>query len=274
MTKAISTSLLAAVLSCPAFAQTADPSESSAAIQQRHTAYLKLNRQIYARRGDPDSGQLNGSNEGVALATKQLEEMMAKEIDMALAAPNPSASNISSAIRNLQGDITLSAWDPETTNTPFANFFSLNGIQTAAIAYVLMQGGEGTPDTLPFLKFYDKISSSWQEKAAAPTALDFEGSGFSVARLNSGTSSESWFLAWGPILGSTQGVKRMRLYSFDGSSVHTIWRRDLRAGKISVTPDSITLDYVGEENLSVEKHEVFHVTPNGPQLFNESSKQW
>ena len=121
--------------------------------------------------------------------------MIAKEIDLSLSTPKPSAESISSAIAAVQGEITLSGWGPEETNTPFAKFFPLSGVQTLAVAYVIMQGGDAKPDTQPYLVFYDNVSGVWAKKAAAPTLADFEACTFSVAQLNSGVPGEAWFLA-------------------------------------------------------------------------------
>lgn len=42
-------------------------------------------------------------------------------------------------------------------------------MQTAAIAYVIMQGGSAAPDTQTHLLFSDTASGNWAEKAPALT---------------------------------------------------------------------------------------------------------
>ena len=240
----------------------ATPSDSSA--QKRHEAYREANRQVYARHEDPGSGNLNASEQNVRSIAKQLDSMIGKEIEMALSTPEPSPQRVISAIAALQGDISRSTWGPEETNTPFVKLFSLNGIQTAAVAYVIMQGGDATPDTQPYLVFYDNASGDWSKKAAAPTLDDFEGCTFSVAQLNSSASGEGWFLAWGIPFGSSHGSVRVRLYSFDGFTVHTPWKRDnLDGGKITVVSDTVIIDYLDSRDPSIQKHEVFHLSANG-----------
>ena len=232
--------------------------------QSRHAAYQQLNRQIYARHEDPGSGSLNFSEEKGRSATRQLQDMIAKEIDLSLSAPKHSAESMSSAIAAVQGEITLSGWGPEETNTPFAKFFPLSGVQTLAVAYVIMQGGDAKPDTQPYLAFYDNASGFWARKATASTLADFEACTFSVAQLNSGVPGEAWFLAWGIPFGSSHGSEHARLYAFNGFTVRTIWKRDkLDGGRIKVAPDSVTLDYLDFDDPSIERHEVLHVTPNG-----------
>jgi hypothetical protein len=140
----------------------------------------------------------------------------------------------------------------------------VNGIQTAAVAYVIMQGGDAIPDTQPYLVFYDNASGDWTKKATAPTLHDFEGCTFSVAQLNPGVPGEAWFLAWGQPFGSSHGTKHVRLYAFDGAAIRTIWQRNsLDGGKITTTPDTVTIDYLDPKDPSIEKHEVFHVSPDG-----------
>lgn len=275
MTKTIFFAFLLNALSLGGFAQANGPAQFNPSVQERHRAYVELNREIYARHGDEGSGQSDKAGEKFKSASQQLYKMVSKEIELALASSEPSPGSITTAISNLQGEMTLSAWGEDGTNTPFADFFSLNSTQTAAIAYVIMQGGDATPNTQPYLKFYDKASGVWQERATAPTLRDFEGSTFSIARLNSGTPSEAWFLAWGQPFGDSRGAKHIRLYAFDGAAVRTIWQRDsLNGGRITTTADTITIGYFDADDPSIEKREVFRVTPNGPELVTESSKQW
>ena len=160
--------------------------------------------------------------------------------------------------------MTLSGWGPEATNAPFANLFTLNGIQTLAVAYVIMRGGDAIPDTQPYLEFYDRSSGEWEQKVAAPTQADFRGCTFSVTQLNSGVPGEAWFLAWGQPFGSSHGAKHVRLYAFDGRGVRTIWQRDsLDGGKITTTPTTVTIDYLDQRDPSIERHEIFQVAPEG-----------
>jgi hypothetical protein len=79
-------------------------------------------------------------------------------------------------------------------------------------------------------------------------------------------SGEAWFLAWGMPFGSSHSSKLIRLYAFNGFTVRTTWKRDhLDGGKISVTPESVILDYLDYDDNSIERHEVLHVTANGLQ---------
>lgn len=277
MIKIATISFLVIVASRLGLAQADGPPRVEDTPQSRHAAYSQLNRQIYARHADTGSGQLNESHDSMQAASERLGKMMTNEIEIALGAAKTSASNITAAISKLQGDLTLSAYDPDpqVTNTPFAELFSLNGIQTAAVAYVIMQGADAIPDTQPYLNFYDKASGIWKERAEAPTLADFEGCTFSVAQLKSGVPGEVWFLTWGQPFGDSRGTKHVRLYAFDGGDVRTIWRRDsLGGGRIMTTADTVTLDYFDADDPSIEKHEVFHVTANGPELVTQSSKQW
>ena len=256
--------LILVVFCCRGSTQSSASSVADSDPESRHAAYQQLNRQIYARHEDPGSGNLNFLEEKGRSATRQLQDMIAKEIDLALVAPGPSAKTISSAIAGLQGEMTLTGWGPEDTNTPLAKFFSLSGVRTLAVAYVIMQGGDAIPDTQPYMVLYDNASGVWAKKASAPTLADFEACTFSVAQLNSGVPGEAWFLAWGMPFGSSHGSEHARLYAFNGFTVRTIWKRDkLDGGRIKVAPDSVTLDYLDFDDPSMEHHEILHVTPNG-----------
>jgi hypothetical protein len=258
------TALFWVTLSQSGLAQTAGLSRTGGTPQSRRSTYLQLNRKIYARHQDAGSGQLNDSNDSKQLTADQLNKLIGSEIKLALATPGASAASVTASIANLQGDLSLSAYDPRSTNTPFVKFVEVNGVEAAAVAYVIMQGGDAIPDTQPYLVLYDKSSGVWEQKIAAPTPEDFGGCSLSVAQLNPGIPGEAWFLVWGQPFGSSHGSKQVRLYAFDGTTVRTIWRRDsLDGGRITTTPDAVSIYYLDQQDPSIEKHELFRVGPEG-----------
>ncbi|HXE12271.1 MAG TPA: hypothetical protein VN633_09135 [Bryobacteraceae bacterium] len=230
--------------------------------EARHQRYTDLNRQIYRRHDDPDSGKLRQFADKANYASQQLQEMISQEIERALASRASNAS-IVSAISNLQGDLSMSKW-VDDMDIPFAKLFSLNDVPTLAVAYVILQGGDAVPDSQPHLEFWDKSSGIWRIKVSAPVKSDFEGFTFSVAELNSGAPGEAWFLAWGVPIGNSVGAEYLRLYSFDGLRVRCIWKRDhLAYGNVNVRPDTVTLQYQDEGAAGGTAKEVLHITPNG-----------
>jgi hypothetical protein len=262
MAKTIILALLLAISCRPGRAQR-DTSQSDSGPDQRHQTYVQLNRQIYARHSDPGSGELNASDDKVKSASQQLHDMLSQEIQTALSAPKASETTVVAAISALQGDLSMAGWVPEM-NIPFAKFFSLNGTPTVAVGYVILRGGDAIPDTQACLEFYDKSSGVWAEKATAPTSSDFERFTFSLAQLNSGLPGEAWFLAWGVPMGNSVGAEYLRLYAFDGLTVRTVWQRGpLPYGKVTVSKDTVTLEYEDEGTASGSTKQVLHVTPNG-----------
>lgn len=155
----------------------------------------------------------------------------------------------------------------QSADSPFADFFQLNGLPNLAVAYVILQGGEAIPDTQPYLEFFEKMNGSWGIKAEAPTQSDFRGHSFSVSKIDSGVPNEAWFLAWGTTIGNPGTPMNVRLYGFDGITVRTVWKRDdLTHGVATVGKDSVTLEYDREYQSSDPDnrvHEVLHVTPSG-----------
>ncbi len=265
MTKLIIHVLLLAVFSWSGLSQT-DDSQSAAGPEERHQEYVQLNRQIYARHGDPESGKLNGADDKVKSTSQQLRGMISREIETALSASKPSDAGITAAISKLQGDdLSMAGWAPDM-NIPFGKLFTLDGIQTLAVGYVILQGGDAIPDTQAYLEFYDKSSGVWKKKASAPTRSDFERLTFSLAQLKSGVPGEAWFLAWGTIIGSSHGSKNVYLYAFDGSTVRTIWqRKQLPGGTVTAAADSVTLEYEDNQAPDGRAQEVLHVTASGLQ---------
>lgn len=191
MSKNVLFTFILIFLSFHADSQTSIAGPGKSDVQKRHAAYLGTNGQIFASHEDPGSGKLNFSDAKASAATKQLHEMIAAEIDLALSAQKVSAKNVTSAIAALQGEMNLSDSGPYFTNTPFAKFFTLNGVRNAAVAYVILQGDDRKPDTQTYLDFYDDASGTWTKKATAPTMADFEGCSFSVAEVNSGLPGEA-----------------------------------------------------------------------------------
>lgn len=51
------------------------------------------------------------------------------------------------------------------TNTPFAEFSRLSARQTLVVAYIILEGGEGIPDSQPFVEFYANDGRGWGLKA-------------------------------------------------------------------------------------------------------------
>jgi hypothetical protein len=70
----------------------------------------------------------------------------------------------------------------------------------------------------------------------------------------------------GKAFGDTGSRLQVRLYSFDGVGVRTVWQRDeLTGGLVSVAGRSVTLEYDKEYHSTERIHETLHVTPDGLQ---------
>ncbi len=252
-------------------AQASDNSQRPDEHAQDRKAYLKLNRQIFARHEDPDSEKFHVSQpDKVSEIKSQLHKLVSQEIRAVLEKPSASARDLTASISALQGELNFAnGWGTQATNTPFAEFFELDGVQSVAIGYVIIQGGEAIPNTQPYLEFYCRLNGTWQMKSQATTLSDFSGRTFSVARMNSGIADEAWFLAWGSTIGNPGTPLNIRLYAFDGNTVRTVWKRDdLVRGAVRVSRDSITMEFDREyQSLDPNNRvlETLHVTANGLQ---------
>src|SRR4051794_22096824 len=92
-----------------------------------------------------------------------------------------------------------------------------------------------------------------------PTNADFQLSIYYVARINSGVPGRSMVSGLGVPINSSRGTKNLRLYSFDGIKVRTVWNRDgLDYGKVNVKPDSVALEYEDETLPDGTAHQVLH----------------
>ena len=235
---------------------------------QRQANYLQLNRKIFTRHADPDSEKMHIEQEDkVAEIRSQLHDLMVDEIDSTLNGPASSSTSVKTALMNLQGAMTLPMGD--MTNTPYADSFVLNGVNSTAVAYAILQGGDTIPDTQAYLEIYDRSNGHWERKTGAPTQSDFRHRTFYVSQIDSGVPGEAWFLAWGMTIGNPGTPVNVRLYAFDGNAVRTVWKRDdLIRGNVSVSKNSVTLDYDREYKSSDPDnrvHETLHVSPSGLQ---------
>jgi hypothetical protein len=96
------------------------------------------------------------------------------------------------------------------------------------------------------------------------------------AFLPASPKSDFRFIIYGYLLGKSQPRLTAILYSFNGKALKNLWeRQDLYDGKISVTPETVTLRYVIEDeyvqavqqNQLPPGHEaIYRVTPQGLAL--------
>jgi hypothetical protein len=241
------------------FGQTTAQAREDANAQRDN--FLQMNRQIFARHEDPGSGNVQAPDR-VKLIEARLRAAIQRSIAHSLRGPNPIAGEVTDAIREIQGAMTFGRND--MTNTPFADFSRLSAGQTLAVAYMILEGGEGVPDSQPFIEFYLNEGGTWRLKATMDS--DFKSSTLFLSRINAGLAGENWYLAWGKRIGDPSSYVNVRIYGFDGNTVRTVWKRDgLAGGQISHSSDSVTLDYRKGWPPSEEIHEVLHVTPDGLQ---------
>jgi hypothetical protein len=152
------------------------------------------------------------------------------------------------------------------TNVPFVQPFNVGLTAGFAVGYTIIRGQEGIPDTVGVLEFYTKQNERWV--ATGIPESDFRGRRFFVNPMDSHRSDEKWFLVWGNRLGDTGARLNVRLYSFDGSSVRTIWERtDLSTGTIKVLENAIELEYDERYKAPVSERisKKFYITPSGLQ---------
>jgi len=194
--------------------------------------------------------------------TGRLHDLLVEEIDTVLGGQNTSAKDVVNAVQNMLGDTSLSLWDAQSTNTPWAAFISLNGAPVLAASYGIVRGGGALPNTHSYLEFYELGNGAPHLKTAAN--LDFDGRTLYVAQVDAGLAGQAWILAWGRAFGDTGGRLRLRLYAFDGTEVRTIWQRDeLTWGQVTVSGGAVTLEYDKRYHSSERVRETLYVTPDG-----------
>ena len=227
--------------------------------------YADLNGRIHNTRQYPSKGEYEET-------TTQLRSMVTDEIAATLGRSDDGAE-VRKAISDVQGEFALTSWGPDTTNVPFVDRFQILGQPGMAVAFAVLRGGSGIPDTLPVLQFYTKESGEWTLRAE--TDADFHGCTFMISSLESPVTGQSWWLSWGQTIGDTGARRKVRLYGFDGKELKTVWQRDeLSAGTIAVGKDhkTVTIEYYRKEGTPerprppVRVHEEWYVTLKGLDL--------
>jgi hypothetical protein len=232
----------------------------------RRGRYADLSKKVYATHEQKNLDEVRQSKSEHSKITAELHNLVSSEIIAALSIGNLKTADLNKAITDVQAGHSMAAWGSDTTNTPHSERFIENGVQTVAVAYAVLHGGDAVPDTDAYLEFYDNRNGVWHLITEALTKSDFERRTFYVSSIKSGLPGETWFVVWGDWIASGNGLK-IRLYSYNGDIVRTLWGRDdLSYGRIKVEPESITLDYDRAYNSpdpDNRVHEVLHVTPNG-----------
>lgn len=173
---------------------------------------------------------------------------------------NGSSDAVQGGIREMQS-ITDVAPDftPDFTNVPFADAFRLYG--EPGIVTANYGSSQYVP---PFIDFYLRVDGIWTLRAT--TGAEFSDSTFFISRLPSPLAGQLWYLAWGHVIGDSSTSLKLRLYSFDGTSVRTVWKRDgLVGGSVSVSGSKVTLEHEKDYHQPNESRvsEILYVTPNG-----------
>ena len=156
-------------------------------------------------------------------------------------------------------------------STPFSQMFVLGDARGVAVAYELLAGTAtaAEPDNYPYFEFYNKENGEWKLKVQAPTQSEFNDCTFFVHPIDSPTKTEVWFLVSGFKIGDTGTRLKVRLYSYDGLSLRTVWQRNgLTRGEVSVSNNVITLEYdrkYQSADPDNRVHEEFQAVPDGLQ---------
>ena len=193
---------------------------------------------------------------------EELRSIVRRGTAVLLDSARTNAQKIKEGIQTIQGSSDGLEVPPDYA-LPFADLFTVNATDTAAVAYpseVLYSP--------PTLDFFVRTSKGWEQRASV--GEEFRRCTFSVRRLPSPLAGQVWYLAWGHLIGDSGTRLKLRLYSFDGAEVRTVWSREgLTWGRVEITDGSVVLDYA-EKYAPTEAgvkqiHEILHVTANGLQ---------
>jgi hypothetical protein len=245
--------------------QVPSATQTSNAREERRQTYLQLSRGVFAGPQEPPDVLRRVANLPAAQVdgiTEQLHNLLVAEIGDVLAGPNPTAQDVVQSLQRLLGETSISEWDAQSSNTPFAEFVELNGARTLAVSYGILRSGGALPNTHSYFEFYAPENGAWQLKTHAN--LEFDRCTFFISSMDAGSPGRAWFLAWGKVFGDTGSRLRLRLYAFDGTSVKTIWQRDgLSAGLVTVSRKSVSLEYDKEYRSPERMHETLYPSSDG-----------
>ena len=256
---------LIASLAQLAAGQVPSRSEAANARELRRQTYSQLSKSVFAGPTAPVDALQRAVSLPAARVdeiTEQLHNLLVAEIEDALAGPKPAGRDVAQSLGRLLGETSISEWDAQSSNTPFAEFVELNGAQTLAVAYGVLRSCGALPNSHPYFEFYAPENGAWQLKTQAN--LDFDRCTFFVSPIDEGLPGQAWFLAWGKVFGDTGSRLKLRLFAFDGTSVKTIWQRDgLSAGLVIASRKSVSLEYDKEYRSPERVHETLYPSFDG-----------
>ena len=191
-----------------------------------------------------------------------LDQLIEREVGAALnSSPTPTSKQIVGRINDIQGDYASTGFFGQ--GGPFAAGGPQDMPPTFAVGFAVMAGGLAIPTPQPTIAFFVKDTGGWKLKAE--TSDDLRDLTLDMQQVNSKMPGQMWLLVSGRRTGDTGARLNVRLYSFDGAEVKSLWSRDaLVAGSVLVEGDSITLEYDEQYHTAaprvVEKH---YLAPSG-----------
>lgn len=137
-----------------AFAQVSGGDKSLSDSTERRAKYAELSRKVFATHEQNNGKEVEQSWPDHRKIVAQLHHLVSAQIVSTLSIQNATTADVKKAIAEVQGDLSLGG--PDANSVPYCQKFSANGIQTVAVAYAVLYGGDAISDTDAYLEFYDK----------------------------------------------------------------------------------------------------------------------
>jgi hypothetical protein len=190
----------------------------------------------------------------------RINELLERSISSWLTeAGSRSAEKIREDIRCVQVPARA---EQENPSLPYVIALGDSRTPRFVIAYVVNAGGEGIPDSLPFMAVWTDESGRWR-----PHYLDMSfylRSSFCVTPLLTEVGGQPRFLASGKEYGDTESRLKLLVFQIVGNRIDAVWRAfNFSAGSVKVVGSRIDIRYLPSRDSDIYKTLAYLVTRAG-----------
>jgi hypothetical protein len=130
------------------------------------------------------------------------------------------------------------------------------------VAYVINAGGEGIPDSLPFMALWSYEANEWKPRYVDLTF--YLRSSFSLNLLSTADGIGSYLLASGKEYGDGASRLKLTLFRVKKNQIDHLWKTfDFNAGSFDISGDQIRIRYIPNRDKETYKTATYVISAKG-----------
>jgi hypothetical protein len=224
----------------------------------------ELSRQLHFRDAETAERYRAIRDQATSQIQHEVDAFLTQEVD-------PAHTDSAAVEQDLAELLSAHRYDPEYSGNPFASVFDSSNGRSMLVGYMLVRGGDAVNDSAITIRAYHEEGGRF--RLVATTGSDLDGYGLFVRQLPSPVPSEKWVLAWGALSGFNGNKVRIRVYSYDGSNLRTVWKpQDLLNATINIGDHGFSIRHLDENRYFVVQRppyflrEEYALGKDGPHL--------